>query len=227
MLVVVCKIGCHLRPNGVQFFGNFQISRVEVLAVDPRLVMRVDDDEQAVVVAVIDDFLDAREIIGIDCVLAVVRDESGPGDRQADGVEARVVNRVDERLRHGDVAPLGFTRFHGSAACVECVADVEAELHHPDDFGRRLSGQLVPARSSAEKRCLSRSAPEKPREHREHEQQRFNCSPVMFHKYSLSGKCHLLRLHSILSDGESFVKKGSALDRSVPARYSFDRFYDK
>ena len=190
VLVIVCKIRRHLRPNGVQFCADILVIRVEILIVDPRLMVRVNDDEKAVVVAIIDDFLNAGEVLGVDCVLPVIRDKSEPGDRNADGVEACVVNRVDERLRHGDVAPLGFARLHVAAARVKGVSDVEAELHHPDDFLCRLAGQFVPARRGAEKRCFRRSAPEKPREQDEREKQRFDWIGDFFHKQSLSGKCH-------------------------------------
>ena len=190
MLVIVCKIRRHLRPNGVQFCADILVIRVEILIVDPRLMVHVNDDEKAVVVAIIDDFLNAGEVLGVDCVLPVIRDKSEPGDRNADGVEAGVVNRVDERLRHGDVAPLGFARLHVAAARVKGVSDVEAELHHPDDFLCRLAGQFVSARCGAEKRCFRRSAPEKPREQDEREKQRFDWIGEFFHKHSLSGKCH-------------------------------------
>ena len=122
-LVVVAEICGNALPQGSQFPVVFGLFGVEGVAVEPSLVVGVDDDVHVLCQTPVDNFLDALQPRFLDNHRRLVGELFGPADRYADGIEPHRLDILDHFLSGLGVAPSRL-----SSAAFERVAEIPA--HH-------------------------------------------------------------------------------------------------
>ncbi len=135
MLVIVLEIGRDLLP---QLFKGRDLGSILFPVL---IVMGVDDCVHTVVHAVIYDFLDSCQIVVTDCAvershirLAALAGHIPPGDRDADGIEASLLDFFDHVLGSNHIAPCSLDLAGGQRAVpgvcgIQSVAQIPAQTH--------------------------------------------------------------------------------------------------
>ena len=144
VLVIVCKIGCNLCPHLFQLRSHFIISSCKVCTVDPFFVVQVQDDIHALLIRIVNDFLDPfqpaaiNRIDRISACIGGLGHMAEPAGWNPDRIKALCLDGVYHFLGHCRIAP-GFFKagdvvIVAVTGTVQRVADVEAQSHFLCNF---------------------------------------------------------------------------------------------